>query len=117
MILNAYDTVDESAVNNSWVNLKYRKLYSKSMKYYPVYTFLKRYDAKIGKYEYFVALANKMLDNTKAWHSTERYGKSVKLSLADIWDYVKTEIKEPIQYVDSTLIEEDEDCVLYRVDF
>lgn len=117
MNLNAYDTVDDGAVSNSWINLRYRKLYSKTIKYYPVFTFLKRYNVATKKYDYYLAMANKQMTDSNTWHSAERYKNSVKLSLADIWDVVKKKVTKPISYVDVTLQTEDEDCSVYSIDF
>ena len=114
MNLNAYDNVDESIINKTWVNPRYRKLYSREIKYYPLYCLLKRYDNETKKDEYYVCLAN-YRDNEHDWHTTTKYNNSVKISLSEIWNKLDVRNATNITYIIATLVDEESDGIVYRL--
>lgn len=112
MNLNAYDNVDESIVNNTWINPLYRKLYSREIKYYPHYCLLKRYNDKLAKDEYFLCLSNN-IDKNHAWHTTERNGNSVKVHLDEIWNKSSLKHINDTIYVSVDKVDDEPDLVIY----
>lgn len=114
MNLNAYDNVDESIINKTWINPRYRKLYSREIKYYPFYCLLKRYDATTKKDEYYICLANAS-DNSHDWHTTTKYNNSIKISLVELWNKLDCRKATENVYILVTLVDVQDDGVVYKL--
>jgi hypothetical protein len=114
MNLNAYDNVDESIINKTWINPRYRKLYSREIEYYPMYCLLKRYNDTNKRDEYYLCLAN-TTDKNHDWHTTPKYNNSVKISLSEIWNKSSCRTYVTITYIAIALVDSQPDGKVYRL--
>ena len=114
MNFNAYDNVDESIVNKTRIDPYYRKLYSREIKFYPYYTILKRFNAKINKDEYYLALSNET-DDGHDWRSTSHYNEGIKISLTEVWNKTPLKSLTSTTYIITDKVQEDNDSVVYRL--
>ena len=76
MNLNAYDNVKEELdKHKTWYSPKFRRLYSREIKFRPFYKFLKRWNETIKRNDYFLAISMYNTDNK--FYRTERdnYGR------------------------------------------
>ena len=76
MNLNAYDNVKEELdKHKTWYSPKFRRLYSREIKFRPFYKFLKRWNETIKRNDYFLAIS--MSNTDGRFYRTERdnYGR------------------------------------------
>ena len=76
MNLNAYDNVKEELdKHKTWYSPKFRRLYSREIKFRMFYKFLKRWNENIKRNDYFLAIS--MYNNDNKFYRTERdnYGR------------------------------------------
>jgi hypothetical protein len=114
MNLNAYDNIDESIVNKTWIEPSNEKLYSREIKFYPYYTILKRFNAKLNKDEYYLALSNET-DDGHDWRSTGAYRNGIRISLVEVWHKTPLEYMTNTTYIIIDKVQEDNDSVVYRL--
>lgn len=115
MNLSAYDAVENDVFADTWINPTYKKLYSRSIKYYPYYAFLKKYNKNTKSNDYYVA----MLKNTNSHvqcRSTIMNNKVIKLDLSPIWStsYLCTFKQRTAIFIEE--VEKNEDGVIYYLD-
>lgn len=115
MNLNAYDPV-ETNCTKSWINPRYKRLYSKELEYHPYYAFYKRYNTKYKYYDYYIALLDEPVSDVE-YHGLVRDNKGVvKIDLTPIWYNTSLkDLKETIN-VSLELKEKCIDGLLYYLD-
>lgn len=115
MNLSAYDAVENNVFADTWVNPTYKKLYSRSIEYYPYYAFLKKYNKNTKSNDYYIA----MLKNTNSHvqcRSVIMNNKVIKLDLSPIWSKSSLcKIKERTS-ISIEEVERNEDGVIYYLD-
>ena len=115
MNLVAYDTINRIDYSKSWVDPRYRKLYSRELKYYNFYSFATRYNKHLERNEYYLILHNNINSNLKIYPLVIKNG-IYKIKLNDIWN--KLFYKEPKEVINIILEPDDiqEDCIVYYID-
>lgn len=68
----------------TWVNIKYKQVFSKEIHYNCYYQIIKRFDLSNRNIEYFVAFLPTSDSDTKPCHIDD-YGRT-KFSIASIWN-------------------------------
>ena len=114
--LNPYDKVENQFNNKTWINPKYKKLYSKEIEFKPYYSFLQRYNKNSNTYDYYVIFSNVQYDDIN-WHSTTtNKNKAITINLSSIWNKsTLNRIKTP-ESISLIKKEEDKDSVIYYID-
>lgn len=114
MNLNLYDNI-EIDKNKTWVDPAYKKLYSKEMERYAMFTVLKRYNPKDRCFDYFLALSNTG-DKEHHWDCvTLTRSGIVKINLARYWHLLPfTKCAEFNVIIEE--VEHDEDGIIYYLD-
>lgn len=86
MNLNAYDNVEQKFEEGTWVNPKFKRLYSTELAKRIYFVFLKRYDIENNIYNYYIALLDNIPED-REFHAVihTKHGIS-KLELKTIWD-------------------------------
>ena len=115
MNLNIYDDVNYLDRTKTWYNPNSYQIYSRNIKYYPVYSIKKRFNKQINKNEYYLCLCNDNIDNS--FNSTRRSNKGVLSFKVKriINDCNLKYIKEPTN-INYEVIEEDNDGIVYLLD-
>ena len=115
MNLNIYETLDIDRTK-SWVNPVYKKLYSKEIEQYSMFTILKRYNPKEKCTEYFLVLSN-IGDNAHKWDCiTATKGGIIKINLVNYWNFLPFRNKNREFSIILEKVEEDEEGAVYYLD-
>lgn len=83
MNLMAYDIVTFKKDYSNYIDTRFLRLYSKTIKYRPYYTLLKRYSK--GHYKYYIALLDEEDTNNQCYHTELTKSKQLKIDLDAIW--------------------------------
>lgn len=76
MNLNAYDNIKEELDNHkTWYSPKFRRLYSREIKFRMVYKFLKRWNETIKRNDYFLAVIMNNVDGKFSITNKDNYGR------------------------------------------
>ena len=115
MNLNIYETLDIDRTK-TWVDPNYKKLYSKEIKHYAMFTILKRYNPKENCYEFFLVLSDKG-DDEHIWDAiTLTRSGIVKVNLTNYWKLLPFSNQRKEFNVVIEKVEEDDDGVIYYLD-
>ena len=115
MNLDLYERIDINRLK-TWVNCVRKKLYSKEIERYAMFTILKRYNPKENCTDYFLVLSNSG-DNTHKWDCiTLTKSGIVKINLANYWHLLPFAGKKGEFNVIVEKLEEDEDGIIYYLD-
>ena len=116
MNLNAYDNVKEELnKHKTWYSPKFRRLYSREIKFRPFYKFLKRWNETIKRNDYFLAISMYNTDNK--FYRTERdnYGRlKVNIPKELIEDSILNSIVEDTN-VELKLVDNQVDGEVYQL--
>lgn len=106
MQFTTYDKTNSRKLDRtkSWINIKYKQIFSAEIKYNKYYQLIKRFEPKYNTTEYFVAFMNNSDEDTKSCR-VDDYGRT-KFSIADIWkelnlDKLTTDTNINLEYVES----------------
>ena len=116
MNLNAYDNVKaELDKHKTWYSSKFRRLYSREIKFRMFYKFLKRWNETIKRNDYFLAIS--MYNTDGKFYRTERdnYGR-LKVSVLKevIEDSILNSIVEDAN-VEIKLVDDQSDGEVYQL--
>ena len=76
MNLNAYDNVKEELdKHKTWYSPKFRRLYSREIKFRPFYKFLKRWNETIKRNDYFLAISMNNVDGRFSIANKDNYSR------------------------------------------
>ena len=115
MNLNIYEKVEINRTK-TWVDPKYKKLYSRELDLYPLFTILKRYNPTDKCIDYFLCLTREG-DSEHKWDCVTRTKTGItKINLSSCWHLLPfkdrlTEFEIIIEEVDR-----DETGVVYYLD-
>lgn len=115
MNLNAYDILEPSFTEGTWVDPALERLYSTKIKYRTFYTFLKRYDTTIQSNVYYLMLTEDRVPKAK-FYPVEKNNNIVKIYLKPIWDATALSSIKEKSYISVELIDKDENGEIYRLD-
>ena len=115
MNLVAYDTVKEVNYLGTWVDPRYKRLYSRSLPYYKFYSFAKRYNPSKQSTDFYLILHNE-LDTDLTIHSVIVDKGVIKMYLKDIWYETSFTHLKDIVNINLTLDDKQEDCAIYLID-
>lgn len=112
MNLAAYDTTRKIDYTKSWIDPRYKTLYSRELKYYNFYSFACIYNSNLKHNEYYLILHNNINANIKFYPLLLK-NNIIKIKLKDIWN--KMFYKVPTQEINIDLEVDDiqEDCIIY----
>lgn len=115
MNLNIYEKVEINRTK-TWVDPKYKKLYSREIENYSMFTILKRYNPKEKCTDYFLVVS-KTGDNEHRWDcvTTTRSG-IVKINLVNYWHLLPFQFNQKEFELIIEKVEEDETGVVYYLD-
>ena len=107
MNLNAYDNVKEELdKHKTWYSPKFRRLYSREIKFRMFYKFLKRWNETIKRNDYFLAVSMNNTDGTFTIANKDNYSRS-KFSIPkeviedSILNFVVEDINVEVKLVDA----------------
>ena len=76
MNLNAYDNIKEELdKHKTWYSPKFRRLYSREIKFRTFYKFLKRWNETIKRDDYFLAISTNNTDGSFSIANKDNYGR------------------------------------------
>ena len=76
MNLNAYDNVKEELdKHKTWYSPKFRRLYSREIKFRMFYKFMKRWNETIKRDDYFLAISTSNTDGSFSIANRDNYGR------------------------------------------
>ena len=76
MNLNAYDNVKEELdKHKTWYSPKFRRLYSREIKFRMFYKFMKRWNETIKRDDYFLAISMNNVDGRFSIANRDNYGR------------------------------------------
>lgn len=116
MNLNAYDNVTRKLdKRKTWYSLKFKRLYSKEIKFRRFYKFLKRWNESIKLNDYFLAVSMYNTDGTFTIANNDNYGRS-KFSIPKevIEDSILNSVVEDIN-VEVKLVDAQPDGEVYQL--
>lgn len=114
MNLAAYDLMEPSLDNNSYIIPKYKRLYSSVIEYHRYYCFLYKHDNKSNSTDYFIALFDNE-DKDSICRSTTLKGRTVKLDLFPIWEDLELNKLRKTTIVTMEEVNRQDDGVIYRL--
>lgn len=115
MNLSAYDAVENNTFTNTWINPTYKKLYSRTIEYYPYYAFLKKYNNKTKSNDFYLVMLNDINTHVQC-RSVIINNKVIKIDLSPIWFTSSLcKIKERTS-ISIEEIEKNKDGIIYYLD-
>lgn len=76
MNLNAYDNVKEELdKHKTWYSPKFKRLYSREIKFRRFYKFMKRWNETIKRYDYFLAVSMNNVDGRFSITNKDNYSR------------------------------------------
>lgn len=81
--LSAYDNV--TIVHDTWIDSKYKRLYSKSIPYRPFFTLLKRYNNEDNRTDYYLVLSDEVTPDKVFKGVAKSPKKFLKFDLSTFW--------------------------------
>lgn len=115
MNLNLYEDVNVDR-NKTWIDPVYKKLYSKEIPYYSVYTILKRFNPTEKRNDFFLVLTNKP-DDVHSWYGvTQTRNGIIKINLNTIWNSLPIKDRKSIIGINIECKDSDEDGIIYYLD-
>lgn len=91
MNLNAYDNIKEELdKHKTWYSPKFRRLYSREIKFRPFYKFMKRWNETIKRNDYFLAISMNNVDG--------------KFSIANRDNYSRTKFSIPKEVIEDSIL-------------
>lgn len=107
MNLNAYDNVTRKLdKRKTWYSLKFKRLYSREIKFRMFYKFLQRWNETYKRNDYFLAVSMNNTDGTFTIANNDNYGR-LKVSVPkeviedSILNFVVEDINVEIKLVDA----------------
>lgn len=111
--LNAYDSVQ--IINKTWIDDKYKKLYSKVIPYKVFFTLLRRYNTKDKVYDYYLLISDKT-DNAHVWDTAINNKTYVKYNIEPYWNILPTHKLRGVTEINIELVDSDDESQLYYLD-
>lgn len=116
MNLNAYDIIEEEFKQGTWINPKFKRLYSTEINPRKYCIFLKKYNPSEETTEYYLALTDE-LPKDRIYHFVIYTKHNVlKINLKDIWDDTPFRNITEKTYLNYTLVEQDDTSEVYYLD-
>ena len=116
MNLNAYDNIKEELdKHKTWYSPKFRRLYSREIKFRMFYKFMKRWNETIKRYDYFLAVSMNNVDGKFSITNKDNYGR-LKVSIPKelIEDSILNSIVEDTN-IDVKLVDNQVDGEVYQL--
>lgn len=114
MNLAAYDGIKNIDYSKSWIDPRFRKLYSMEIPYYNFYSFLTRYNGNLKMNEYYIVMHNDINSELKIYPTISRR-KVIKIDLKDIWNRLFITVPKTITNVTLEVDDIQEDCIIYFI--
>lgn len=114
MNFNIFDSIDGKK-KETWVNPRYKRLYSTVIKKYNYYCITKRFNSVTKSNDYYLLLTNETDDNF-IWNTVGCKRNITKYSLANIWNVTKLKKYKSIEEVVLTKVDEDKNSAIYYID-
>lgn len=114
MNLVAYDLIKGINRNATWIDIRYKKLYSREIPFKEYYAFSKTYNNIKGDYDLCLILSDVNPDNNSFIKVTDKY-KPLKIPLHRIWNDISLKVTTTSN-IKLKLIEKDSDCDIYLID-
>jgi len=111
---DALTTIDR---NKTWVNVKYRIIFSREIKYRPYFNISHRYNATLCTHDYYLIVADYPLDERK-WINTVRdnYGRIKIRIIGAVWCATILSAFKKDTNINIEHIEGDDICDVYYLD-
>lgn len=116
MNLSAYDNVEHKFETGTWVNPKFKRLYSTEIKYRKYFVFLQKYNTELETTEYYLALTDELPKNYTYHFSIYTKDKVLKLNLKTVWDDSNFRNITDKSYLNYKLVQEDDNGEVYYLD-
>lgn len=114
MNLAAYDGIKNIDYSKSWIDPRFRKLYSMEIPYYNFYSFLTRYNDNLKMNEYYIVMHNDINSELKIYPTISRR-KVIKINLKDIWNRLFITVPKITMNVTLEVDDIQEDCIIYFI--
>ena len=115
MNLNIYDKIEVSH-DKTWIDKRYKKLYSKEIPRYSSYTILTRYNTRDKCNDIFLVVTNDP-DDSHLWHSIlQTKSGIVKINLASYWHILNMTTKPDEFEISIEKVDSDDNGAVYYLD-
>ena len=114
MNLSAYDVVKGINRNATWIDPKYKRLYSREIKARNFFGFSKTFNADTNSYDLYLILTDTNTNDGSFVKVIDRY-QPLKIPLNRIWNDISLYITETTN-VTLKRVDEDSDCDIYLID-
>lgn len=114
MNLAAYDGIKNIDYSKSWIDPRFRKLYSMEIPYYNFYSFLTRYNSNLKMNEYYIVMHNDINSELKIYPTISRR-KVIKINLKDIWNRLFITVPKTTMNITLEVDDIQEDCIIYFI--
>ena len=116
MNLNAYDNVTEKLdKHKTWYSPKFKRLYSREIKFRMFYKFMKRWNETIKRDDYFLAISVNNVDGKFSITNKDNYGRlKVSIPKEFIEDSILNSIVEDAN-VEVKLVDNQPDGEIYQL--
>lgn len=113
-IFNAYDAIEKKH-SKTYVDPKYKKLYTNEISIRKFYSFGKRYNPNTKENEFYLILSNDTTDD-RNWHSITTRKGLYNFQLFPIWRDSNLNYLNEITDITLRKVDEDADTIVYYLD-
>lgn len=115
MNLAAYDTIMALDLKKTWIDPRFKRMYSYELPRSAYYTILKRYNNEHNVTEYFIALYDERQPVIKNY-TVYRTDNVKKYYLYDIWEEAGFDKFDRVVNINLIVDDSQEDCIIYKFD-
>lgn len=117
MNLSAYDVIKQINYLKTWVDPRYKRLYSRELPDYKFYSFAKKYNPDNNVTDFYIILHNN-IDTDLIIHPVIIDKRVTKLYLKDIWNESPLRTITNIENIKLDIDDNtQDDCIIYKIDF
>lgn len=115
MNLVAYDIVKGINRNGTWIDPKYKRLYSRELPAREYFGFSKNFNPQTNRYDFYLILTDINKNDGSFVRVIDKY-RPLKIPLNRIWNDISIYISE-VANVTLNPIENSDDCDIYLINF
>lgn len=114
MNIIAYDTIKKSInKNKTWISVKYKRIFSREIKYRKYYTLLSKYSLRDKKDNYYLACSDNMFNNSKTECTQLDNFNRCRFNIGAIWNKANLNHIESDFNIDIKLVNKQTDGEIY----
>lgn len=116
MNIIAYDIIKKNIdKNKTWISVKYKRIFSKEIKYRKYYTLLSKYSLRDKKDNYYLACSDNIFNNSKTECTQLDNFNRCRFNIGAIWNKSNLKHIETDVNIDVKVVNQQNDGEIYRL--